>query len=196
MVIIVNCFVTQAGFRCPSSRNKGESTSNITISPHKSLGTHKDLCKHSSSHNTCPRSTNQDPVTLLLFTHFAWFQCWKQGPRIRACWEQSHTDIVVFCCSKQQTSAQHQCNVVVALWDVRPQTTGAGKAFPIPQSNFHDYKAVLILHWGKTNPIEDVWCQKNPRPYLTQWLESQGLPVLYSACEIGSSISTSAWFPN
>lgn len=149
MVIIISCFVTQARLRCIGSRNKKfrKHLKYHHLSPEELLTTgttspSEGLCRHSPSHTAFPRSIS------LLFTHYL-FQCWKLGPRLGACWEQSHTDIVVFCYLKQQTATQHQCNVTTALWDVRPQKTGTGKVFPNPQTNLQNGKAAPIPHWGK-----------------------------------------------
>lgn len=157
MVIIISCFVTQARLRCIGSRKKKfrkhlmyhhlssqELLTTGTISPSKVL------CRHSPSHAACPRSIS------LLFTHYL-FQCWKPGPRLRACWEQSHSDIVVFCYSKQQTATQHQCNVTIALWDVRPQTTGMG-SLSKPTDKFPEWQSCSCSTLrGKKNNNKSFW---------------------------------------
>lgn len=153
MVSIINCFVAQARFRCPNSRNRGfrKCLKHHRLSPQEFRTTARAYV------NTAPCTSHVPEVPMKIPSpscslHVTRSQCWKQGPRLRASWEQSHTDIL-FCCSKQQTSTQHHCNVVIALWDVRPQTTSAGKVSPIQWTNFQNYKAILIPHWGKTKPF-------------------------------------------
>lgn len=95
-IVIINCFVTQARSGCPGSRNRGfrKHLKHHHLSPQEFRTTVRAYANTAPCKPHVPEVPPKIPSSSCSW-HITQFQSWKQGPRLWACWEQSHANIVV-----------------------------------------------------------------------------------------------------